>query len=73
MKKIRKFFRKLWLERDDVLHALAYILVTSFGGSMLIIITTLDISLPLKVILFIGEFLLLGLGWIGVHYIFNQD
>lgn len=73
MKKLKKLFKEIWLERRGILQGLAYFLVVGFYGYVLRIVISSDIN-PFFTILLVAGGLVLGLFTIlSLHKHFSED
>lgn len=73
MKKIRKIFKEIWLNRQDILQALAYIVSMVFYGVVLTLIASSGIGIFLKILLCIVDLILGLVTCIGLYHIFGRD
>lgn len=73
MKKLRRFFKELWMERSGFLSFLAYALVVGWFGYVLIFIATSDLGLLPKALLLIGGCVLAFLNCIGLYNALSDD
>lgn len=73
MKRIRKFFRELWMERFGLLQGLAYILVIGWYGYSIRIIIRSDIGIFLAALMVIVGLALSLFTIIGIHEGFSKD
>ncbi len=73
MKKIKKFFRELWLERDQLLSMIAYIILVGWYGYALIIIAESDIPLFPCILMFVGGLIFALVSFVGLRHIFSSD
>ena len=73
MKKIKKFFKGLWLERHDILKILAYALAVAWYGYTLRIIAEAEIGIFPTILLFIGGLILGFFTCISLHEAFSYD
>lgn len=73
MKKLKKFFKGLWMERRGLLDILAYLLVIGWFGYMLRFILKSDLAIFPKIILFIGGCVLAFLNCIGLVNFASKD
>lgn len=67
MKKPRKFFKELWLERHGLLQILIYILTIGWYGYAIRVIATSEVNLFLKIIMIIGGLVLALFTCISLH------
>lgn len=73
MKKLKKFFKKLWMDRHGLLDILAYLLVVGWFGYMLRFILKSDLGVVPKVLLFTGGCILAILNVIGLMNFASRD
>ena len=73
MKRLRKFFKELWIERTEILKVLAYGLATVWYGYILRIIIKADIGIFPSILLFIGGLVLGIFTFIGIYTAFSED
>ena len=73
MKKLKKFFKELWLERAGLLQILAYGITIVWYGYVLRLIGAADIGLFPKILLFIVGLVLGFFTCISLHNAFSED
>lgn len=73
MKKLKKIFKELWLDRYDILQALAYILTIGWYGYVLRIIGYSDIHLFPKILMLIGGIVLGFTTCVSLYKFFSCD
>lgn len=74
MKKLKKIFKELWLDRYDILQALAYILTIGWYGYVLRHINNCSyISLFPAILMLIGGIALCFFTCFSLYKIFNAD
>ena len=73
MKKLKKFFKELRMEKVKILKVLAYGLATVWYGYILRIITKADIGIFPAVLLFIGGFVFGIFTFIGIYTAFSEE
>lgn len=73
MKKLKRFFKELWLERVEILKVLAYGLATVWYGYILRIIAKADIGIFPVVLLFIGGIALAIFTFVGIYTALSED
>ena len=73
MKRIRKFFRELWMERFGLLQGLIYLLVIGWYGFTMRIIIQSDIGIFLTALMVVVGLALSLFTIIGIHEGFSKD
>lgn len=73
MKKLKKFFKELWMERGGILKLLVYGLTIGWYGYALRIIVAADISLFSAILMIIGGLILGFFTCISLHDAFSED
>ena len=73
MKKLKNIFKKLWMEKFEILKLLAYGLATVWFGYTLRIITKADIGIFPAILLFIGGIVFGVFTFIGIYNAFSKD
>ena len=73
MKKIRRFFKDLWLDRNELLKVFAYGLAMVWYGYILRIITKADIGIFPTILLFIGGIVFGLFTFISLYNVFSED
>lgn len=73
MKKLRKLFKELGMEKIEILKAIAYIVAVVWYGVVLGIIADAGIGVFPTILLFIGGIVLGFFTWFGLHEGFSED
>lgn len=73
MKKLKKFFKKLWMEKFELLKLLAYGLAFAWYGYALRIITQSDIGIVSAILMIIGGLALAFFTCVSLHDFFSED
>lgn len=73
MKKLKKFFKELWMERGGILKILAYVITIGWYGYVLRIISGAGIGIFPQILLFIGGIVLGLFTCISLHDAFSED
>lgn len=73
MKKLKRFFKKLWMVRGAILKVLAYGLAAVWYGYILRIIIKADIGILPAILLFIGGLVFGIFTLISIYNVFSED